>query len=309
MAYLRFPEAVFLDVQKPEMMARISEGLILLDEGQIMADARAWAKIPSEVLQAWAQLRKNRLDMFYTTQGFEHVDTRLRDLTAEVIRFKRAFGRWVWVFKHVPGKKEIISKKLVKLDSSIFRLYDTFEKIGNQGIGVGIPVSQSLAAVRAMRTVTREHRTTVESAEAYFGREPLTYRRGRVVEFTRATQEAYEYLHAEGVIQRGMLIKEAVRHEMGRRAWLSEFRLRGEEVPISTTYYSPFMTGWGPEEVRQANEEEERRGAATTERRITDLESELRALKRRRLSGTDRLEEVAQDRTRVMRGNGVLIGG
>jgi len=52
-----------------------------LDEANIILDSRSFMNTPKEVLHKLAQSRKYGLDLIYTTQGFKHSESRLRQLT------------------------------------------------------------------------------------------------------------------------------------------------------------------------------------------------------------------------------------
>lgn len=58
---------------------RLVNGVIAIDEGQKLFDARRWASLPVSFAEKIAQHRKHFLDIYTTTQDFGHIDNRVRD--------------------------------------------------------------------------------------------------------------------------------------------------------------------------------------------------------------------------------------
>src|SRR5664279_4593377 len=80
---LKFPEAVWMcDLQA---LNRIGQGLVLLDEASVCMASRYWHEVPKEVLSTFAQSRHYGLDIWYTTQHLNRVDTVVRDITQEEV--------------------------------------------------------------------------------------------------------------------------------------------------------------------------------------------------------------------------------
>jgi len=275
---LRFPEAVYLSAEHPEMVAQVSNGLVLLDEAQIVMDSRFWQRVPAEVLSALSQLRKNSLDVFYTTQVFEMVESRLRGLTNEVVYCKRLAGRWCLQQWRVPGTKEVVRKRVYRMDDRIFRLYDTLEIVGRR-VGEGVAMSAALAAVRAgSRSVKPKHGR--KTGAAAYDR-PVFCHYDRSVRLTREAKECRDWLFARGVTGPGWPDwADSVAGELRRRAWLADFGLLTDDVPVWCTYEDPWLAGWAPEEVRER---------LALERAVQDVEEfeqlQARKLRGRRLSG------------------------
>jgi len=59
------------------------DGLLLLDEAALLFESRAFNKVPIELLQRLTQVRKHRLECWWSSQHLEFVDKRLRLLTFE----------------------------------------------------------------------------------------------------------------------------------------------------------------------------------------------------------------------------------
>ena len=76
-----------------EEIYNAKDGIILLDEGHTFCDARNWQELPSYFSASLTQHRKNRLDIYITTQDFSFVDKRIRKLAEELILCEKVF-RW-----------------------------------------------------------------------------------------------------------------------------------------------------------------------------------------------------------------------
>jgi hypothetical protein len=68
--------------------------IFAIDEVAVYLPNMYWSKLPPELIVKFAQNRKYRTDIYYTTQGFGMGVKRLRDLTHQVLlcRSRRVFG-------------------------------------------------------------------------------------------------------------------------------------------------------------------------------------------------------------------------
>jgi len=57
---------------------RLNNGVIGIDEGQKLFDARRWGSLPISFAEKIAQHRKHHLDIYTTTQDIGHIDLRVR---------------------------------------------------------------------------------------------------------------------------------------------------------------------------------------------------------------------------------------
>lgn len=245
MVGLRFPEAIYLDARAPQQLADLREGLILLDEAQILMSSRFWHKVPPQVLSALAQLRKNGLDVLYTTQNLARVDSVLRELTGEVVTCRR-FGRVVvQVAKAVEGK-DVLWRRACLLRSEIWRCYDTLEIVGER-VGQGVGQSEALARVRAQR-LAREHARARKAPEV--ASRVFAWNGGSLAVTPEARAVALWLLRGGHVRAGDPNWRLAVAREMERRRWLGFFGLKGEQVPVSTTAVHPWCAGYSPAEVQ-----------------------------------------------------------
>lgn len=60
--------------------------VFFIDEASIFFPSFFWDKLDGTYIMRFAQARKYRTDIFYTSQGYNHTIKRLRDLTNEVVK-------------------------------------------------------------------------------------------------------------------------------------------------------------------------------------------------------------------------------
>jgi hypothetical protein len=256
MSRLRFPEAIYLG--EIDQIVEISNGLLLLDEAGVALSSRFWQTVDREVLQSLAQVRKNGLDLWYTVQHEARVDTVLRELSGEMIRCKRMWGRQ-WSYTVEPSSKLTLKKRVIKIPTWVYDLYDTFETIDNSGAGGGIGGASLAIATR--RTLASRESPTASMPR----KKPLPLWRwyGTMGRLNREAKKAKAYLESQGALPSGSSWYEAVRAEIRRERWLSRFALTPEQVPLEITPESPFSPNYTPEEVK----------ARLIEQRLIDAEN------------------------------------
>lgn len=71
----------------------LNKGVIAIDEGQKLFDARRWASLPVSFAEKVAQHRKDFLDIYTTTQDIGHIDVRIRSNIHELYNCQTIF-RW-----------------------------------------------------------------------------------------------------------------------------------------------------------------------------------------------------------------------
>lgn len=71
----------------------LNRGVIAIDEGQKLFDARRWASLPISFAEKIAQHRKDFLDIYTTTQDIGHIDLRIRQNIHELYNCQSVF-RW-----------------------------------------------------------------------------------------------------------------------------------------------------------------------------------------------------------------------
>jgi hypothetical protein len=90
---------------------RISNGIIAIDEGQKLFDARRWGSLPISFAEKIAQHRKHFLDIYTTTQDIGHIDVRVRTNIHELYHCQSIFRFPKNERKHPLFQLIIISKK------------------------------------------------------------------------------------------------------------------------------------------------------------------------------------------------------
>lgn len=69
----------------------LSNGVIAIDEGQKLFDARRWGSLPISFAEKIAQHRKHYLDIYTTTQDIGHIDLRYRSNIHELFNCQSLF--------------------------------------------------------------------------------------------------------------------------------------------------------------------------------------------------------------------------
>lgn len=70
---------------------RLTDGIIAIDEGQKLFDARRWASLPVSFAEKIAQHRHHALDIYTTTQDVGHIDLRVRQNIHELYNCRSIF--------------------------------------------------------------------------------------------------------------------------------------------------------------------------------------------------------------------------
>jgi len=130
-------------------LLEVRNGIILVDEGQALLEARNWEALPAEFSNKLRQHRKHNLDLYVTTQNLGTIDINLRRLVQVWVHCTDVFALFwkrnpSWLTVHRKDHKDIdqlynnVDDLLVNnLHSSFFlislfttRLYDTYYDIG-----------------------------------------------------------------------------------------------------------------------------------------------------------------------------------
>lgn len=256
MAGLKFPEAIYFD--HIDEICDIGEGLVLLDEAGIVIPAQFWSELGRDLLVRFNQLRKHGLDLFYTAQREDGVNTNLREITSEFRKFHR-HGPMVVCQKKDGIKAKQVSVSVKRMNPAFFGLYDTLETIAAHGGSTGrADLVRPLSRVAAAQSVrrARERQERVKSKQ-----KPLMYcDTSGVWVPTRETKAAYLGLVRGGGFDPLLPWPDQVRQEMARTAWLALFGLKPADAPFDCTPESPWLKGYDPASVhfRRLEREEDR---------------------------------------------------
>jgi hypothetical protein len=133
-----------VSVKSYDDLKRVTKGVVLLDEAHVWFFSRQWAKFPYDLLFFWSQARKRQLEIIYTVQDLERIDTLIRDLTDEVVRLRKFVGgiAFKWIREGSDRKYRFRWFKRFK-NAYKYNLYDTNEVIwfpleGFENYNIGI---------------------------------------------------------------------------------------------------------------------------------------------------------------------------
>lgn len=249
MVGIRVPGVVYIDPEHPIQLATMSEGVFAFDEAQNVCDSRFWVKVPAEVLASWSQLRKNGMDVCYTTQLFEAVDSRLRGNTTHVYNCHRA-GRFFLIRRVFPGTKKVIGvARPYPISRKVWAMYNTHEIVGKK-VGQGAGKAEFLADERRRRAERAAAAGFGKSAQSKNPFDVSAY--DSKGQYTHSAIEARRFLMEDRVYHhlKGEPLASEIERELRRRAWLRYCRLRHDRVPGYITYENPWLHGWSPAAVK-----------------------------------------------------------
>jgi len=130
-------------------LLEVRNGIILVDEGQALLEARNWEQLPAEFSNKLRQHRKHNLDLYVTTQNLGTIDINLRRLVQVWVHCTDVFALLTkrnpsWFTVHRKDLKDIdqlynnvddllvenLSTKYFSISFLSRRLYDTYFDIG-----------------------------------------------------------------------------------------------------------------------------------------------------------------------------------
>jgi len=118
-------------------LLNIRQGVILVDEINLICPSRAWEALPVELYQLWSHERKFGLMIYWTAQSVNRVDKIIREITHYVYDCKKLPIKGFAIRKYEPQdlmKDELrrpraFSFKLKLFRKKTFLQYNTFEGI------------------------------------------------------------------------------------------------------------------------------------------------------------------------------------
>jgi hypothetical protein len=246
MKSLRIPGQTYFDVENLEDLCELQSGIIIMDEAQIGLSARSWSRTPERVLSALAQLRKNGLDLYVTTQHLDKVDVQLRQLVNEAVSCRMLGGRVLVNRAYDPNVRDARDRaralwwRVRSIDRRWFELYDTYEVMGSLRAS-GVAVAEWLERLRASSACADRAQRSIFDA-------PYVYWQGDrcVVECCEEAVSIYRWLYEKGLTDDRDDWRRAVAVEARRRRWLAFCGLPWEAVPCSCTFDHPWAEGGSP---------------------------------------------------------------
>lgn len=243
MSNIAFPMSIYC--QTFEDMQRIACGLILFDEAGVWLDSRSWQSVPKGFLQRLVQFRKRRLDLYYTAQGFDQVDSRLRMLTnvlhkCMMITLPPGF---FLQFDTDPKGKSITGFNAALFSVKVAALYDTYEVQADplKGRGNDVEISWQEGGGRQADPFDE---LSDEYAEGRSFEATIRRKRegGLNVRWTEAEEVTRAYLMQIGRYQPQQAgWPDMWRYALRRTRWLRMFRIHPAEVPLWVCRESPWL--------------------------------------------------------------------
>lgn len=111
-------EYVGRDHEFQQAIFRERNCVLAIDEASIFFPSSFWNQLKGEYIMKFAQTRKYNMDIFYTSQGYNHTLKRLRDLTNTVnkcTRFRIPFTQ-TYVFDTLELDPEYFESKMILSD-------------------------------------------------------------------------------------------------------------------------------------------------------------------------------------------------
>jgi hypothetical protein len=112
----------------------IKEGLILVDEINLICPSRWWDRFPVELAYWWSQTRKNQLDVYWTSQHQDRVDKIVKEISNFIWEIRRLPFNFRFAICFLPeqigkSKRESFGTRYFRLNKKIWNNYNTFERI------------------------------------------------------------------------------------------------------------------------------------------------------------------------------------
>jgi len=256
MAGFHCPEYVYCEAA--EEFSTLSSGLVLLDEAGVVFGSRDWQGRTKQDIAAFAQVRKEGLDLTMTAQHENRLDTILRENCSEYRRCRR-IGRFIVIKKldpHADRKNASLGHVLVCMTSGLWRQYDTFARIGGRGgtVGSGASNLRPVSRVAAKRS-ERIARERAEADRKLRLSESIWQKGGNVRRLTPEACSVSADMERVGYgVVGGRVVLDALQYEVSRRRWLAYWGLTWEDVSLRCDFDNPWLEGYSPDLVHMRND-------------------------------------------------------
>lgn len=117
-----------------EELQEIEDGVILIDEINLVASSRDWEELPGEQKYFWSQTRKQKLDIYWTAQHQDRVEKIVREVSNFIWKINiLPFGIRVMT-KYLPEqinktKRERFGTRIFTIHKEVFKQYNTWERL------------------------------------------------------------------------------------------------------------------------------------------------------------------------------------
>jgi hypothetical protein len=112
----------------------VRNGVILVDEINLICPSRWWDKFPTYLAYWWSQTRKNELDVYWTSQHQDRVDKIVKEITNyiwEIRKFPLNFRMMNCYLPEQIGKvkRQSFGSKFFHLSKKTWKNFNTYERI------------------------------------------------------------------------------------------------------------------------------------------------------------------------------------
>lgn len=112
----------------------VREGLILVDEINLVCPSRWWNKFPPQLAYFWSQTRKFKLDIYWSAQHIDRVDKIIKEISNYVwyiwmLPFKFRFAKQYLPEKIGKEKARSYSIKVFRISKKRAMCFNTYEII------------------------------------------------------------------------------------------------------------------------------------------------------------------------------------
>jgi zona occludens toxin (predicted ATPase) len=114
-----------------EDLKKLRDGIVFIDEANMVFSSRFWSRIPKDIIQFWAMHRKRGVDLVLTSHSLKRIDIILRELVSYEVRCKNLFNSLVVVNNWYDVDYGDRVKTSVFFGPRYYKYYDTFELVSD----------------------------------------------------------------------------------------------------------------------------------------------------------------------------------
>jgi len=119
---------------KLQEVLAVRNGVIIVDEINLVCPSRFWNSFPPELAYFWSQTRKFGLDIFWTSQHVDRVDKIIREISNYVWHIRSWPLGWKSANCYIPEqihkeKAKPVAGEIFRPSAKIWDNYDTYQEI------------------------------------------------------------------------------------------------------------------------------------------------------------------------------------